>query len=403
MTTVAHATLSPNNVPVTKTGGTNPTLQNSDITDNVGVGVAIAVPTTVNGSSVCTTGSVCSGYQAAGSYLTGNQTITLTGYITGSGATSIATSMPTVNSNVGSFTSANITVNAQGQVLAASSGSSISTPVSIANGGTNNATYTTGSIPYYNGTNLNQDNSNLFWDSSNHRLGLGTASPAQLLDVNGTTKSIKLISPSGNVTTTGIAFGTSGISSGTLNATSNGSIALGYAATSGGTITSSGAACLAGGQIGSDPQTANITCSGAGGLAWGNSGSGGGSPGVLTASNSGAIAMGDVFEGTLQATGVGSIVFGLANGGHSLQATGTAAVAIGQNVQANANNAMTLGNGVTNSTANTMMIGFSGASTVTVSSSNLTIPQQKATTGQRYACIDTSGNIVSSASACSGT
>lgn len=34
---------------------------------------------------------------------------------------------------------------------------------------------------------------------------------------------------------------------------------------------------------------------------------------------------------------------------------------------------------------------------------NLRIPSQKATTGQRYACIDTNGQIVSSATACSGT
>jgi hypothetical protein len=54
--------------------------------------------------------------------ISGNQTITLSGDITGSGATAISTTLATVNSNVGSFTNANITVNAKGLITAASNG-----------------------------------------------------------------------------------------------------------------------------------------------------------------------------------------------------------------------------------------------------------------------------------------
>jgi hypothetical protein len=56
-------------------------------------------------------------------YLTGNQTITLSGDISGSGATSITTTLATVNGNVGTFGSATqasqITVNAKGLITGA--------------------------------------------------------------------------------------------------------------------------------------------------------------------------------------------------------------------------------------------------------------------------------------------
>lgn len=57
------------------------------------------------------------GKQAAGNYITA-----LTGDATASGPGSAALTLATVNSNVGSFTNANITVNAKGLITAASSG-----------------------------------------------------------------------------------------------------------------------------------------------------------------------------------------------------------------------------------------------------------------------------------------
>lgn len=45
--------------------------------------------------------------------------------------------------------------------------------------------FTKGSIPFSNGSHLAQDNSNLFWDDANNRLGIGNAVPATLLDVDG--------------------------------------------------------------------------------------------------------------------------------------------------------------------------------------------------------------------------
>jgi len=55
--------------------------------------------------------------QAAGNYITG-----LTGDVTASGPGSVAATLATVNSNVGSFTNASITVNGKGLITAASSG-----------------------------------------------------------------------------------------------------------------------------------------------------------------------------------------------------------------------------------------------------------------------------------------
>jgi hypothetical protein len=50
------------------------------------------------------------------------------------------------------------------------------------------STLTAGSIVFSNGTALNQDNANLFWDDTNNRLGIGNAAPAHPLDVTGNVK-----------------------------------------------------------------------------------------------------------------------------------------------------------------------------------------------------------------------
>ena len=50
--------------------------------------------------------------------------------------------------------------------------------------GTISTSLTGGSVLFSNGSTIAQDNANLFWDDTNNRLGIGTASPLYPLDVN---------------------------------------------------------------------------------------------------------------------------------------------------------------------------------------------------------------------------
>lgn len=109
----------------------------------------------------------------------------LTGDVTAAGPGSSASTLATVNSNVGSFTNANITVNAKGLITAAANGSggggsmAIAAPITSA---------TAGSVLYAGtGGILQQSNSNFFYDSTNVRMGIGTNSPGSKLDIFGTT------------------------------------------------------------------------------------------------------------------------------------------------------------------------------------------------------------------------
>jgi hypothetical protein len=58
----------------------------------------------------------------------------------------------------------------------------------VANGGTNASTFTSGSVVFAGSSGTyTQDNSNLFYDNTNDRLGIGTSSPGSKLDVRGRT------------------------------------------------------------------------------------------------------------------------------------------------------------------------------------------------------------------------
>jgi hypothetical protein len=81
----------------------------------------------VTGALSGTDWNTFNGKQAAGSYITA-----LTGDVTASGPGSSAATLATVNSNVGSFTNASITVNGKGLITAASNGTAPVTSLTVA-------------------------------------------------------------------------------------------------------------------------------------------------------------------------------------------------------------------------------------------------------------------------------
>jgi len=76
----------------------------------------------------------------------------------------------------------------------------------LSRGGTGASSFTDGSIPFIHSGVFSQDNSNLFWDNTNKRLGIGTSSPSVALEVNGSFKATNL-NTSADSTIHGIAVG----------------------------------------------------------------------------------------------------------------------------------------------------------------------------------------------------
>lgn len=117
-----------------KTVSTSSTAVSNDVgvTLSGANALVINLPTasaTVRGVTSTADWSTFNGKQAAGSYITA-----LTGDGTASGPGSSVLTLAAVNSNIGSFTNASITVNAKGLITAASSGSAPESPLTFNNG-----------------------------------------------------------------------------------------------------------------------------------------------------------------------------------------------------------------------------------------------------------------------------
>ena len=108
---------------------------------------------------------------------------------------------------------------------AANRGALSSTDWSTFNGKFTLPALTSGSVLFSNGTTIAQDNAQLFWDDTNNRLGIGTATPTLPLDVNGQARIVGTL----NLGTTGT------VGSISLNRTTDGAAVGGIRADSAGT------------------------------------------------------------------------------------------------------------------------------------------------------------------------
>jgi hypothetical protein len=180
---------------ITNAGVTTITGTASQITASASTGgVTLSLPATIN---VNTSGSAAT--------LTTGRTIAITGDLTytspsfnGSGNVTAAGTLATVNSNVGSFTNASITVNAKGLVTAASSGTAPVTSVTgtspvVSSGGATPAISMPAATTSVNGYLTSTD-----WNTFNSK----TSNTGTVTSVGGT-GTVSGLSLSGTVTTSG--------------------------------------------------------------------------------------------------------------------------------------------------------------------------------------------------------
>jgi hypothetical protein len=109
------------------------------------------------------------------------------GTVTSVSALTLGTTGTDLSSTVANSTSTPVITLNVPTASATNRGALSSTDWSTFNGKFNLPSLTSGSVLFSNGTTIAQDNANLFWDDTNNRLGIGTASPATTLQIAGTT------------------------------------------------------------------------------------------------------------------------------------------------------------------------------------------------------------------------
>lgn len=131
----------------------------------------------------------------------------------------------------------------------------------IANGGTNNSSaLTAGSVIFSDGTKLTQDNSNLFWDDTNNRLGIGTNTLSNTLEIAGN-GIVRISNSNSNILSTGNLY---------TDTQNGGDFYVRTAAVTSGSIklkvTNAGGLILGNSFVGTDPGAGNAIISGTVGI-----------------------------------------------------------------------------------------------------------------------------------------
>jgi hypothetical protein len=112
-------------------------------------------------------------------FLKADGSVDSTTYGTGS-VTSVATSAPLTGGTITTSGTIGIT-----QATTSTNGYLSSTDWNTFNNKTTLPSLTSGSVLFSNGSTIAQDNANFFWDDVNNRLGIGTATPEQILHIVG--------------------------------------------------------------------------------------------------------------------------------------------------------------------------------------------------------------------------